>query len=203
MASQSNAADAPTPRAESEATQHPASASFAGATIAIPDNCKALGRILRELGALHLLQEFIESHQNDSNLDTLHRLNHLQLLRLYGMPEALAIQFIEQCRIASSPIDPGHEHWLKACLILRACGRAVRPFVAAVMAQLHARVVDEVKGTILEYKCECDCDWKCDGLTDKDLAFDDRPSVLQVVSLQLDGAATADVPHRLSDRCDR
>jgi hypothetical protein len=180
------------------------SASFADATIAIPDNCKALGRILRELDALHILQEFIESHQNDSNLDTLHRLNHRQLLRLYGMPEALAIQFIEQCHIASSPVDPNHERWLKACLILRACGRAVRPFVAAVMTQLHSRAVDEVKGTILEYKCECDdCDWKCDGLTDKDLAFDDRPSVLQVVSLQLDGTATADVPHRLSDRCDR
>ena len=41
-----------------------------------------------------------------------------------------------------------------------------------------------------EYKLECnDSDWKCEALSDKDLAFDDRPSVLQVVSLQHDGAA--------------
>ena len=261
--------DAPSPAATS-----------VDAAIPISPNCMVLGRILRELGALHLLQEFIDVYQNDSNLDTLHRLSHKQLLRLYQMPEALAIpfiekcragsastpsawssgqaspkncsilmqillelglqdtlaaferncdtdeslkslsitptqkltavygipehlaaSFIEKCRVASTPVDPGHERWLKACLMLRACARAVRPYVAEVMQQLHQRVVGQVKEKICEYKSQCvDRDWNCKLLAPQDLEFDDRPTELQIVSLLPDGVATADVPHRLSDK---
>jgi len=173
----------------------------AAVAIAITDECKVLGRILHELGALHLLQEFIDLDQKDSKLAALCQSSPKVLARLYSMSEATAVQFIKMCRHASMPIYAGHERWLKACLILRACAIGVRPFVGAVMKQLHNRVVNEVRETISEFKSECDdSEWKCDNLQEKDLAFDERPSVLQVVSLQHDGAATTDLPHRLSDK---
>jgi hypothetical protein len=88
-----------------EGAPSPAATSI-DAAIPIPPNCTVLGRILREMDALHLLQEFIDGEQNDSNLDTLHRLSHKQLLKLYHMPEALAIPFIEKCRIAVNVKEP-------------------------------------------------------------------------------------------------
>jgi hypothetical protein len=162
------------------------------AAVTITDECNVLGRILHELGVLHLLQEFIDLDQNDSKLAVLYQSSPKVLARLYNMSEATAVQFIKLCRLAAMPVHAGHERWLKACLILRACAIGVRPFVGAVMKELHNRVVNEVRETIFEFNSECDdSEWKCDHLQEKDLAFDERPSILQVISMQHDGAAMA------------
>jgi hypothetical protein len=117
----------------------------------------------------------------------------------------LVPEFIERCRVASIGFDPDHERWLKACLIMRHCGRGIRPFVAEVMRILHERVVDEMKQKIACYKSHVDdSDWTFSTESDvfKNPPFDCRPAELKITSLDADGAAVAHEPHRLTCKKD-
>jgi len=164
------------------------------------ENCRILKQILLELGLLDKLPIFLDNLDTDDQLASWSSSSFPKLKKVYKIPDHMAASFVEKCRIACKPVDAGHDRWLKACLILRACARGVRPFVAAVMKKLHERVVNEVKETIREYKSECDnSDWTCESLQGQDLAFDERPSVMQVASLEHDGTATTDLPHRLGN----
>jgi hypothetical protein len=165
------------------------------------DNCKILWGILIELGIPGVMRDFQRNGVHDEALSPLSAFPPSMLQSSYNIPDHLVASFIQKCRIASHPVDPGHERWLKACLILRACAKAVRPFVGAVMTRLHQRVVNEVKDKIREYKTECsDSDWNCEFLPeDKASKFDERPLELDVDSLQADGSATTTQPHRLTD----
>ena len=176
----------------------------------IPDDCKVLGRILRDLGALDLLQEFIDQEQNDSNLDTLYRLNLKQLGRLYSMPEATAVQFVEKCRVASTPVAPDaplcdateseRALWLKAVLILEACTKGVKPFVAKVMQRLHSRVVENVKQDVARDVGACDDeDWNCSTCGDADdVKFTENgPVALDICTMDSNGVADCQTAHYL------
>jgi hypothetical protein len=165
-----------------------------------PENFKFLKQILLELDLLDRLPIFLDNFDTDAQLASLSTTHLLKLTNLYKIPQHLTASFCEKCRIACKPVDAGHERWLKACLILRACARGVRPFVGAVMMKLHRQVIHEVREIVCEYKSECDdSDWRCESLPDEQLRFDDRPSLMQLVSLQHDGTATTDVPHRLGN----
>jgi hypothetical protein len=151
---------------------------------ASPKNCSILMQILLELGLQDTLAAFERNCDTDESLKSLSITPTQKLTAVYGIPEHLAASFIEKCRVASTPVDPGHERWLKACLMLRACARAVRPYVAEVMQQLHQRVVGQVKEKICEYKSQCDDrDWNCKLLAPQDLEFDDRPTKFRMLFL--------------------
>ncbi len=161
---------------------------------AVPENCPKLLKILTDIGAEHLLHHFLDQGDDDSSLSILSQIGIKKLWKWYRLQEDLAFKFEEQCRLESRTIDPGHERWLKAWLILRSCGRGTRPFVAAVMEKLHDRVVKEVKKKILEYKDEIeDSDWKIPDKSD----FDFRPAEIKIDSFQADGCAVAHKPHHL------
>jgi hypothetical protein len=185
-------------------------AGSTAADITVPDDCKVLGRILRDLGALHLLQEFVDQEQNDSKIDTLHKLNPKMLFKLCQMPEATAVQFIEKCRIASTPVVPDvpcfdandseRALWLKAVLILEACTKGVKPFVAKVMQRLHSRVVENVKQDVARDLGMCDDeDWNCSTYGDADDVkfIENGPVTLAICTMDSNGVADCQTAHYL------
>jgi hypothetical protein len=124
-----------------------------------------------------------------------------ELKTLFGIPAACVSDFIEKCRTAHISLNPDHERWLKAWLVMRSCAQGIRPFVSHVMGVLHRRVVDEVRETVTVCKGNADDDdWKfpSDSDENKNPEFDFRPSVLKIVSLDDSGAAVANESHRLS-----
>ena len=177
-------------------------------TVTIPDDCKVLGRILRDLGALHLLQNFTDIRDNDSNLDEFSRLKPVKLLRVYDMPEATAIAFIERCRNASDGLSgtPSFHDaveralWLKACLILEACAKGVKPFVGKVMERLHKQVIENVKNDIMRDLGACeDEDWNCSACGDADeLNFTENvPVALTICTIDSNGVMDCGAAHEL------
>jgi hypothetical protein len=171
----------------------------------IPDDCKVLGRILRDLGALQLLQKFTDIGENDSNLNQIHQFNELKIMRLYSMPKAIAIPFIERCRNvsagggqASAGVDANL--WLKGCLILEACTKGIKSFVSNVMKQLHSSVLDEVKHGITQDLGVCEVEdfflnWNCSSCREADA--DDAPVSMCIRALDANGVVHCDTPHRL------
>jgi hypothetical protein len=201
-------------------------------TVTIPDDCKILGRILRDLGSLHLLQKFIELGENDSNLDEFPQLKPVKLFRVYDMPTATAIAFIERCRNASvglsaavaggtpsfslpqtpfstqlPPIpNPARNDtveralWLKACLILEACAKGVKPFVGKVMERLHKQVIENVKVDVMRDLGACEEeDWNCSACGDADeLNFTENVAVaLTICTIDSNGVMDCGAAHEL------
>ncbi len=178
--------------------------------ITIPDDCKVLGQILRDLAALHLLRQFIKLDQNDSKMEKFHQSTPKELMHTYGMPEATAVQFIEKCRIASTPVVPDvpcfdandseRALWLKAVLILEACTKGVKPFVAKVMQRLHSRVVENVKQDVARDLGACDDeDWNCStcGNADDIKFTDNGPVALAICTMDSNGVADCQTAHCL------
>jgi serine/threonine protein kinase len=166
----------------------------------IPDDCNKLGLILKEISALDILRAVVKSGINDSKLELLSKMPPQMLQQLFGLPSSKADVFIAKCHLMSNTVvDPDHESWCKACLIMRSCGQGVRPFVALVMQKLHERVVNEIKESILCYKDKCDdSEWTFpeDGKKGNP-DFDARPVELQIVTFDPQGAAVSHVPHGL------
>lgn len=178
----------------------------------IPDDCKKLGLILKDISTLEILHAVVKSGINDSKLEVLSKMPPQMLQQLYGLPPSKADDFIAKCHLMSTTdVDPDHESWCKACLIMRSCGQGVRPFVARVMQKLHERVVIEIKDSILCYKDECDdSEWTFpedgkkdnpgDGKKDNNPDFDARPVELHIVAFDPQGAAVSHVPHGLGPK---
>jgi serine/threonine protein kinase len=172
-------------------------------TVRIFSTSKQVFQILHSLGLVHLLSQFHD--YPDSELGRISQMRNSELERSFGIPAQSAVEFAERCRLASIGFDPDHERWLKACLIMRHCGQGIRPFVAEVMRVLHERVVVEVKQKIEGYKNHvCESDWKISTGSDELInpAFDCRPAELNIMSLDADGAAIANEPHRLTRKRD-
>jgi hypothetical protein len=183
-------------------------------TVTIPDDCKVLGRILHDLGVLHLLQKFINLGDNDSNLDELSRLKPVKLLRVYEMPADIATAFIERCRNASDGPSAAADRfpnpacddtveralWLKACLILEACAKGVKPFVGKVMERLHIRVIENVKSDVIRDLGACENkDWDCSACDDADDSkfTENAPVALTICTIDSNGIMDCGVAHEL------
>jgi hypothetical protein len=101
--------------------------------------------------------------------------------------------------------DDAHEMheralWLKACLILEACTKGIRPFVGKVMQRLHERVIANVKQDIVRDLGACDDeDWDCSSCCDaEDARFtENAPVVLTICGMDSNGIADCGAAHHL------
>ena len=102
--------------------------------------------------------------------------------------------------------NPVHEDaneralWLKACLILEACTKGVKPFVAKVMQRLHSRVVENVKQDVARDVGACDDeDWNCSTCGDADdVKFTENgPVALDICTMDSNGVADCQTAHYL------
>ena len=87
--------------------------------------------------------------------------------------------------MADAPLSDSTETeralWLKAVLILEACTKGIKPFVAKVMQRLHSRVVENVKQDVVRDLGACDDEqWNCSTCVDADggLAYNKRSASL-------------------------
>jgi hypothetical protein len=161
----------------------------------IPDDCKILAQILAGIGELKCIKKFVEKQENDSALLSICRYTIPKLVKHFGIPEIKAGNFLEKCHLLSSRAEPSHERWLKACLMLRACGRGVRPFVAEVMKKLHERVITEVNDTFKRYNIIVDDAALKQKIATSTDSFDFRPVEMQLDSFEKTGAVTTNIPH--------
>ena len=90
--------------------------------------------------------------------------------------------------------------WLKAVLILEACTKGVKPFVAKVMQRLHSRVVENVKQDVARDVGACDDeDWNCSTCGDADdVKFTENgPVALDICTMDSNGVADCQTAHYL------
>jgi hypothetical protein len=102
--------------------------------------------------------------------------------------------------------NPAHDDaneralWLKACLILEACTKGIRPFVGKVMQHLHRRVMENVKQDIMRDFGACDDEnWDCRTCGDaEDAKFtENTPVVLTICCMDSSGVADCGSAHHL------
>ena len=62
---------------------------------------RALASILADIGAAAYLQRFVEDDQDDDSITTLKKLKPERIASKYGLPQELALAFIERCREAA------------------------------------------------------------------------------------------------------
>jgi hypothetical protein len=90
--------------------------------------------------------------------------------------------------------------WLKACLILEACTKGIRPFVGKVMQHLHRQVMENVKQDIMRDLGSCDDEnWDCRTCGDaEDAKFtENTPVVLTICGMDSSGVADCGAAHLL------
>jgi hypothetical protein len=114
---------------------------------------------------------------------------------------------MHQGAAAAAPLPyplPVHSHernlWLKACLILEACAKGVKPFVGSVMQRLHQQVLRNAKQDVMRDLGECeDAEWDCSACVDADDAkFTEKtPVALTICSMNCNGIADCGLPHEL------
>ena len=93
--------------------------------------------------------------------------------------------------------------WMKACLILEACLKGVRPFVGSVMERLHKRVIEMVQQDVMRDFGACEVeDWDCSTCGDAahDTFTEDGPVVLNIRAMDANGVADCGVSHYLKPR---
>jgi hypothetical protein len=183
---------------------------------------QVLGSILNEIGVGECLQAFVNDDRGDDCLKTLSKFNAEKIASKYGLPLYKAAEFAEKCRsitstfgplpppitfaaLSEEPPSPIHdrttnEPWLKACLILQACVKGVRPFVSSVMKRLLERTNEIVKEGIQRELGTCqDEEWDCRTCSDaSDKNFtEDGPVTLRISSMDANGVAECETPHDL------
>ncbi len=90
--------------------------------------------------------------------------------------------------------------WLKACLILEACTKGVKPFVATVMRQTHQQILDNVRQGIMRDLLTCENEeWDCSTCSDADDAkfTENAPVALTIRTMDSNGISDCGVPHEL------
>jgi hypothetical protein len=101
---------------------------------------------------------------------------------------------------------PAHDNaveralWLKACLILEACTKGIKPFVGKVMQRLLTRVVENAKIDVVRDLGACeDLDWDCSACNDADdpKFTENAPVALTIRTMESNGMADCGVAHEL------
>jgi hypothetical protein len=90
--------------------------------------------------------------------------------------------------------------WLKACLILEACAKGVKPFVGQVMQRLHSRVIENVKSDLVrDVGASEGEEWDCSACDDADdVKFtENAPVALTIRAMDSNGIADCVVAHEL------
>jgi hypothetical protein len=90
--------------------------------------------------------------------------------------------------------------WLKACLILEACAKGVKPFVGKVMERLHRQVIENVKSNVMRHLGACeDAEWNCSACTDAhDSKFTENvPVALTICTMDSNGVMDCGIAHEL------
>jgi hypothetical protein len=102
-----------------------------------------------------------------------------------------------------APAHDGTEEralWLKACLILEACAKGVKPFVGQVMQRLHSRVIENVKSDVVRDLGACeDAEWDCSACDDADdpKFTENAPVALTIRTMDSKGVTDCGVAHEL------
>ena len=116
---------------------------------------------------------------------------------MHPMPAAAAAD-----RFAAPAHDDAVERalWLKACLILEACAKGVKPFVGKVMQRLHSRVIENVKSDVVRDVGACEGEeWDCGACDDTDdVKFtENAPVALTIRAMDSNGITDCGVAHEL------